>query len=122
MLVFWRGIGWAVPLIMFGWIFALVFVMIATQGPEADPNADATTARLFGFAFLLSAGTVSYLARRRARRPPQIIERSTVETVLVPEMVPVPGGDHFMFVPLKYWSYLFAVTAVWFFFKAFLGG
>lgn len=121
MLLFWRGIGWAVPLIMFGWIFALIFVMIATQGPEADPNADATVARLFGLAFLLSAGTVFYLAWRRTHRP-RVTDEPTSETVLVREMVPVQQGDHFMFVPLKYWAYLFAAVAVWFLASSFFGG
>ena len=69
MLLFWRGLGWAVLPIMFGWLFLLIGVAIATLGPEADPNADANTSRLFALAFALSAATVFYLAHRRANRP-----------------------------------------------------
>src|SRR6266540_4220403 len=39
MVIFWRGWGWMVPLIMFGWAFFCVGVMIATASPEGNPDA-----------------------------------------------------------------------------------
>jgi hypothetical protein len=113
MLLFWRGLGWSVLPILFGWIFLLIFVMIATQGPAADPNAAANTSRLFGLAFALSTASVFYLARRRANRPRLIADPATGESL------PVPQQDDFMFIPMKYWSYIFAAGAAYFFIRSF---
>jgi hypothetical protein len=112
MLVYWRGRGWSVLLIMFGWMFVAVGIGIATHGPEADPNANANVDRLFGIAFALSAASVFFLARGR-RLPPQTVEEAAQEPRLYSHL------DHFMFVPMLYYTYIFAAAAVFLFGKSF---
>lgn len=99
MLLFWRGQGWTVLLILFGWLFLLIGVIIATHSPEGDPNAAANTDRTFALAFALSAITVFAMALRRERKL-----RSAAE--------PAPYDDHFMFIPVKFWAYGFVAVAV----------
>lgn len=107
MLIFWQGRGWLVPLIMFGWIFFAVGVMIATMGSEASPNPDASTDRTFALGFALSAANVFYLHWRRGMRV-----RAAGETGSESGSAAIPP-DSFMFVPVKYWAYLFAAVAVY---------
>lgn len=107
MVLFWQGRGWAVLPIMFGWIFLVIGVMIATKGPEADPNAAANTDRIFALAFALSAANVFYLHWRRGKKLRAPAEPGAEEGNGV-----VPP-DSFMFVPIKYWAYLFAAGAAY---------
>lgn len=98
MIIFWRGIGWSVLLILFGWLFLLIGVAIATMGPGPDPNAEANTNRLFAAAFALAAGTVFYLARGRAKR-------RQAGAAIEP--------DEFMFIRMEYWTWPLAAIAVY---------
>ena len=109
MLIFWEGKGWTVLLIMFGWIFFLTGIMIATAPPEGDPNAAANTDRLFALAFVLSAATVYYMDWRRGRRRAQIAASKKAE-----EADTIASRDSFMFIPLKYWAYIYAAAAIYF--------
>lgn len=106
MLLFWRGHGWAVLLILFGWLFLLIGVTIATHGPEGDPNAAANTDRTFALAFALSAVTVYAMAWRKERKL-----RAAAD--------PVPYDDNFMFIPVKFWAYGFAAIAVFLLVRSF---
>ncbi|MCR4339506.1 MAG: hypothetical protein NUW01_06425 [Gemmatimonadaceae bacterium] len=106
MLLFWRGHGWAVLLILFGWLFLLIGVTIATHGPEGDPSAAANTDRTFALAFALSAVTVYAMAWRKERKL-----RAAAD--------PVPYDDNFMFIPVKFWAYGFAVIAVFLLVRSF---
>ncbi len=98
MLLFWRGQGWAVMLILFGWLFLLIGVIIATHSPEGDTNAAVNTDRTFALAFALSAITVFAMAVLRERKL-----RSAAESA---------PYDHFMFIPVKFWAYGFVAIAV----------
>jgi hypothetical protein len=112
MVVFWRGWGFLVPLIMFAWVFVAVGFMIATASPEGNPNAAAYTDRLFTVVFALSAGSV-YVMDRWRRRPTPDVDPTTAEThLLVHE-------DHFMFVLVKYYVWIFAAIAVFMAAKSF---
>ena len=112
MAVFWRGWGFLVPLIMFGWIFVLIGVMIATASPEGNPNAAAYTDRLFAVAFALSAVT-DYIMDRRRRRPIPVVDPTTGETQML------VNEDHFMFILVKYYVWIFAAAAVFMAAKSF---
>lgn len=109
MLLFWQGRGWAVLPIMFGWIFLVIFVLIATMGAEADPNAAAAnTDRTFALAFALAAANVFYLHWRWGKKLRAPAEPGAEEgNGVVPQ-------DSFMFVPIKYWAYVFAAGAAYF--------
>ncbi len=109
MLIFWEGKGWTVPLIMFGWIFFMVGVLIATAPPEGDPNGAATTDRLFAIAFALSAATVFFMDHRRNRK-----RRVPGAVVGTGEPGAMASRDSFMFVTLRYWSYVFVAITVYF--------
>lgn len=109
MLIFWEGKGWTVPLVMFGWVFFMIGVVIATAPAEGDPNAIANTDRYFAIAFALSAATVFFMDQRRSRKRGQ--QPAAVETGEAGGMAP---RDSFMFVTLKYWSYIFAAITVYF--------
>lgn len=108
MLIFWEGKGWTVPLIMFGWVFVMIGVAIATGPAEGDPKAAANTDRFFAIAFALSAATVFFMDQRRKNRRQQA---ASVDTGEAGAMAP---RDSFMFIALKYWSYIFAAIAVYF--------
>lgn len=111
MLLFWRGAGiWVLP-IMFCWLFLLIGLMIATAGPVGNPDADAYTSRLFALSFALSAVTVFFIAHRREHRPP-VIDPATGEAE-------PPVRDDFMYIPMKYWAYLFGVGAAYLFVRSF---
>jgi hypothetical protein len=104
-LLFWRGWGWLVLPILFGWVFVAIGIMIATQGPDADPNAAANTDRLFALVFVLSAATVFFLARWR-NKPRQVVAPETGETQQLVHR------DDFMFIPMKYYALVYAAVAV----------
>lgn len=109
MLIFWEGKGWTVPLIMFGWIFFMVGVVIATLPAEGDPNADANTNRVFAIAFALSAATVFFMDRRRSRKRREQAASDAAEGAGA-----IAPRDSFMFIALKYWAYVFAAVTVYF--------
>jgi len=102
-----------VPLIMFGWAFFCVGVMIATASPEGNPDAAAYTDRLFAVAFALSAVTVYLIDRWRRRRSTPVVDPATGETHMV------PNEDHFMFIQVKYYVWVFLALAVYMAAKSF---
>ena len=106
MILFWRGHGWAVLLILFGWLFLLIGVTIATVSPEGDPNAAANTDRTFALGFALSAMTVYAMARRKERK-------------LLAAAAPLPYDDHFMFIRVKLWAYAFTAIALFLLVRSF---
>lgn len=110
MLIFWEGKGWTVPLIMFGWIFFMIGVMIATLPPEGSPNAAANTDRLFAIAFALSAGTVVYMDWRRTKKRVRQAASAGAEEAAGA----IALRDSFMFIPLKYWAYIYAAITIYF--------
>lgn len=109
MLIFWEGKGWTVPLIMFGWVFVMIGVVIAAAPAEGDPNAAANTDRFFAIAFALSAATTFFMDRRRSKKRRQ--QAASAETEEAGAIAP---RDSFMFIPLKYWAYVFAAITVYF--------
>lgn len=113
MLLFWQGRGWAVLPILFGWIFLVIGVMIATKGPEADPNAAANTDRIFALAFALSAANLLYLDWRRRKK----LRKASAAGAEDGSAVVSP--DSFMFIPIKYWTYLFAAVTAYFLIHSF---
>lgn len=113
MVVFWRGWGWTVPLIMFGWAFASVGYVIATAGPNGNPNAARDTDRLFAVVFILSALTVYFLDRWRRRGTTPVVDPATGETHAV------PNDDHFMFIPSRYFVWIYLAAAVYMAAKSF---
>lgn len=108
MLLFWRGKGWAVLPIMFGWLFVVTIAWIATSGPEPSSNAAATTDRIFALGFGLAAVNVYYLAWRGARA----VAQSTDPNV-------APYSDDCMFIPMKFWAYGFAAIALFLLLRSF---
>src|SRR6266498_3328301 len=101
MVVFWRGWGWTVPLIMFGWAFIGVGYVIATASPEGNPNAGRETDRLFAVVLIRSAVTVYYMDRWRRRRSTPLVDPATGDTHMI------PNEDHFMFIQVKYYLWIF---------------
>lgn len=113
MLIFWRGRGWLVPVIMFGWLFVATGFAIATAPKNGDPNAAAHVDLLFAVVFVASAVTVYLMDRRTTAR-------------IVPIADAVPGEahravprDHFMFIPVKYYTWLFLAIAIFLAVKSF---
>lgn len=113
MVVFWRGWGWTIPLIMFGWIFVAVGYVIATAPPGGNPNAAKDTDRLFALVFVLSAATVYLLDSWRRRGSTPVVDPATGETILI------KNADHFMFIPAKYYPWVFLAIAVYMMAKSF---
>jgi hypothetical protein len=106
MLIFWRGKGWLVPVILIGWVFVAVGFAIATAPDAGDPDAGAHVDLLFAVVFVVSAITV-YLMDRRTRAR------------ILPIADAVPGEphlavyhDHFMFLPVKWYTWVFLAGAV----------
>jgi hypothetical protein len=113
-MLFWRGWGFWVYGITFGWMFILIGIMIATGSHEQDAaKAAAFTDRLFGLSFILSALSVFLLSRYRNNTPHQKIDPSTGRVDLI------PNHDEFMFIPMRYWTYLLAVISGCAFIKSF---
>lgn len=93
MIFFWRGWGITVFFIPFVWIFILVGVMLGMDYYEPDPvKAAAATYRMFALAFALAAVTLFLIMRYRTRV--------------------APDRDDFMFIPMKYWTWIVAVGAI----------
>jgi hypothetical protein len=112
MLLYWSGRGWSVLLIMFGWMFVMAGIVIATHGPYGDPNANANVDRMVAIAFALSASCVFVLAHGR-RLPPQTAEERAQQRRLHSHR------DDFMFIPMTYYAYIFMAAAVWMLIKSF---
>jgi hypothetical protein len=101
MIIFWRGVGFLVFFVPFAWIFLLVGIMIGIGSHEPDPHkATVFVHRLFALAFALSAVTLDLVSRYRSRA--------------------APGRDEFMFIPMRYWSWVVAAGAVALFVASFL--
>ena len=114
-MLFWRGWGFFVFFGTFAWIFLLIGIMIATDSYEPDEaKAAAGTDLLFALAFILSAASVFLLARYRKNTPGKVVDPSTGKIHLVPHV------DEFMFIRMKYWTYVLVAAAVWMFVKSFL--
>lgn len=109
MLIFWEGKGWTVLLIMFGWVFLMIGVVIATAPAEGDPNAAANTDRYFAIAFALSAASVFFMDQRRRKKRSQEARSGGAEGVAA-----IAPRDSFMFITLKYWVYIYVAVAVYF--------
>ena len=106
MAFFWRGRGWLVPMIFLGWLFVGVAFAVVTAPPQGDPQASAHVDLLFAVVFAASALSVYVLHRRtRARLTP-------IEDALPGEPHLEVQHDHFMFLPVKYWPWLFLAVAV----------
>ncbi len=113
-MIFWRGWGILVFIITFVWIFILIGIMIAAEFYEPDAvKAAVYTDRLFSLSFILSAISVLFLSRYRDRKPYEVVDPSTGKIDLVPHT------DEFMFIPMKYWTYIIAAISVGIFIKSF---
>jgi hypothetical protein len=93
---------------MFGWLFLVTIVWIATDGPEADPNGASTTDRIFALGFALAAMNVYYLAWRGTKA----VAQSTDPDV-------APYSDDCMFIPMRFWAYGFAAIALFLLIRSF---
>lgn len=113
MLIFWRGRGWLVPMILFGWVFVAVAFAIVTAPAQGDPKAAAHVDLLFAVVFIASAISVYVLDRRTRARLAPIEDASPGEPHLEVQ------HDHFMFVPVKYYTWLFLAGAVFMATKSF---
>jgi hypothetical protein len=94
-MIFWRGWGILVFFIPFLWIFILIAVALGSGAYEPDPvKAAVDIDRMFALAFVLAAATVFPIARYRERTAPK--------------------RDDFMFIPMKYWTWVLTVVALGF--------
>jgi len=113
-MLFWRGWGFLVFFGTFAWIFLLIGIMIAMDYHEPDEaKGAAVTDLLFALAFILSAASVFLLARYRENHPGKVVDPSTGEIHLVPHV------DEFMFIRMKYWTYVLVACAAWMFIRSF---
>jgi len=113
-MLFWKGWGFWVYGITFGWLFILIGIMIAIDSHDPDAaKAAAFTDQLFGLSFMLSALSVFVLSRYRDNTPHQKIDPSTGSIDLI------HNHDEFMFIPMRYWSYILAVISAVFFIRSF---
>ncbi len=114
-MIFWRGCGWFVFFGTFAWIFVLMIIVMS--GPNSyQPDkvkAAMETDQLFGLAFALSALSVFIIARYRESRPRKVTDPATGEISLLPRI------DEFMFIRMKYWTYVLVAAAVGMFIKSF---
>ena len=113
-MIFWRGWGILVFLVTFGWIFLLIGIMIATEYHEPDEaKGAAVTDLIFALALILSAASVFLLTRYRDNTPGKVVDPATGEIHLVPH------ADEFMFIPMKYWTYVLVAFSAWMFIRSF---
>jgi hypothetical protein len=93
MILIWRGWGILTFFMPFIWLFILIGIAIGMDYHQADPDqANAEVARMFALALALSAVSLYIIWRYRERV--------------------APGVDHLIYIPTKYWNWLFAAGAV----------
>jgi len=93
MILIWRGWGILTFFMPFIWIFILVGIAIGMDYHQPDPDlATAAVVRMFALALALSVASLYFIVRYRERV--------------------APGVDHLIYVPTRYWNWLFAAGAV----------
>ena len=113
-MIFWRGWGILVFIATFGWMFILIGIMIASDSYEPDEvKAAVETDRLFALSLALSAASVFFLARYRENRPGKMVDPRTGQIDLVPHV------DEFMFIRMKYWTYIIGAFSIGMYIKSF---